>query len=98
MWSPRDNQVYLANEFVPIWQADGDNKEKLTYRALAAKVAHTIANRDAMLAPLESNIEPLPHQFYTLDRVLSRDNIRYLLADELGLGKTIEAGLNYPRT
>ncbi len=36
---------------------------------------------------------PLPHQLYALNRAISRDRIRYLLADEVGLGKTIEAGL-----
>ena len=36
---------------------------------------------------------PLPHQLYALNRAVSRDRIRYLLADEVGLGKTIEAGL-----
>jgi len=35
----------------------------------------------------------LPHQLYALNRAMSRDRIRYLLADEVGLGKTIEAGL-----
>src|SRR5690606_30885319 len=30
---------------------------------------------------------------YALNRAMSRDRIRYLLADEVGLGKTIEAGL-----
>jgi superfamily II DNA or RNA helicase len=36
---------------------------------------------------------PLPHQLYALTRAMSGDRIRYLLADEVGLGKTIEAGL-----
>ena len=36
---------------------------------------------------------PLPHQLYALNRAMIRDRIRYLLADEVGLGKTIEAGL-----
>nr|WP_272491278.1 helicase-related protein [Roseovarius autotrophicus] len=35
----------------------------------------------------------MPHQLYALNRAMSRDRIRYLLADEVGLGKTIEAGL-----
>jgi SNF2 family DNA or RNA helicase len=38
-------------------------------------------------------VVPLPHQLYALNRAISRDRIRYLLADEVGLGKTIEAGL-----
>ena len=46
-----------------------------------------------LLAPMESNVIPLPHQIHALSRAVSGDSIRYLLADEVGLGKTIEAGL-----
>ncbi|WP_201767474.1 DEAD/DEAH box helicase [Sphingobium lactosutens] len=46
-----------------------------------------------MLAPMESNVIPLPHQLHALSRAISGDRVRYLLADEVGLGKTIEAGL-----
>ena len=35
----------------------------------------------------------MPHQIHALSRVISGDRVRYLLADEVGLGKTIEAGL-----
>jgi SNF2 family DNA or RNA helicase len=38
-------------------------------------------------------VVPLPHQLYALNRAMSQHRIRYLLADEVGLGKTIEAGL-----
>ncbi len=46
-----------------------------------------------LLAPMESNVIPLPHQIHALSRAISGDRVRYLLADEVGLGKTIEAGL-----
>jgi SNF2 family DNA or RNA helicase len=42
---------------------------------------------------LEGSVIPLPHQLYALQRAMSADRVRYLLADEVGLGKTIEAGL-----
>ncbi len=35
----------------------------------------------------------MPHQLRALSRALANDRVRYLLADEVGLGKTIEAGL-----
>jgi superfamily II DNA or RNA helicase len=49
--------------------------------------------QDVLLAPIESSVIPLPHQIRALSRAISSDRVRYLLADEVGLGKTIEAGL-----
>lgn len=72
---------------------------RIAYVAAAAKVAEVLegaANASeghVLLAPMESNVIPLPHQIHALSRVLSGDRVRYLLADEVGLGKTIEAGL-----
>ena len=48
---------------------------------------------DLFLAPLVSRVIPLPHQFRVLRRSLGEFPVRKLLADEVGLGKTIEAGL-----
>ena len=39
-----------------------------------------------------SAIELMPHQISNVRRVLQDHTLRYLLADEVGLGKTIEAG------
>lgn len=38
-------------------------------------------------------VQPIPHQLYIASEVISRPTPRVLLADEVGLGKTIEAGL-----
>jgi superfamily II DNA or RNA helicase len=38
-------------------------------------------------------VQPLPHQAFLLDKVLSADRFGHVLADDVGLGKTIEAGL-----
>lgn len=37
--------------------------------------------------------EPMGHQLYAMRRVLASSRPRFILADEVGLGKTIEAGL-----
>jgi len=76
---------------------------RIAYVAAAAKVAEVLegslfGNGSAteghvLLAPMESNVIPLPHQIHALSRAISGDRVRYLLADEVGLGKTIEAGL-----
>ncbi|HND21431.1 MAG TPA: SNF2-related protein, partial [Acidobacteriota bacterium] len=38
-------------------------------------------------------VQPLPHQAFVLDKVLAADRFGHVLADDVGLGKTIEAGL-----
>lgn len=38
-------------------------------------------------------VQPLPHQAFLLDKILSGDRFGHVLADDVGLGKTIEAGL-----
>lgn len=40
-----------------------------------------------------SNFNPLPHQIETANKVINEMNGRAILADEVGLGKTVEAGL-----
>ncbi|MEX2548417.1 MAG: helicase-related protein [Chloroflexota bacterium] len=45
------------------------------------------------LAIARGRIDPLPHQLAVLDRAMATHPLRLLLADEVGLGKTIEAGL-----
>lgn len=46
-----------------------------------------------MLAPLESNVIPLPHQIVVLEKVMAGQYLRFLIADEVGMGKTIETVL-----
>ena len=72
---------------------------RIGYIAAAAKVAEVLeggssaSDGHVLLAPMESNVIPLPHQIHALSKAVSADRVRYLLADEVGLGKTIEAGL-----
>ncbi|MFN3830494.1 MAG: SNF2-related protein, partial [Tepidimonas ignava] len=66
--------------------------EQILHAAAAAKLLDALED-NLLLAPIQSSVVPLPHQLYALNRAMSRDRIRYLLADEVGLGKTIEAGL-----
>lgn len=66
--------------------------EEVAWRAATGLAWRSMANGEP-LAIAEGGIEPLPHQLAVLDRALATEPLRLLLADEVGLGKTIEAGL-----
>lgn len=72
-------------------QSENCNEFYVRYIAALAKIKNELAG--GILSFTGDKILPLPHQIYALNRVLAGDEIRYLLADEVGLGKTIEAGL-----
>lgn len=76
----------------PVAAASPLTAEAIQYRAAAGRVAHALS-QDTLIAPIESPVIPLPHQIRALSRVMSGERRRFLLADEVGLGKTIEAGL-----
>ncbi len=61
------------------------------YMTILGKIKNETSQ--GVLSSLSSGVIPLPHQLYVLNRALSNNNIRYVLADEVGLGKTIEAGM-----
>jgi ATP-dependent helicase HepA len=91
--------------FVRPWNAPEDPAEILAAGGAESQFLHD--RRQAALSPLRAlesasqgltsllsaGIDFVPHQVAAVRRVLSDPIQRYLLADEVGLGKTIEAGL-----
>ena len=67
------------------------NEYYLRYVAILSKIKSETS--EGILSKISSGVIPLPHQLHVLNRAVSDNNIRYILADEVGLGKTIEAGL-----
>ena len=65
---------------------------EITFRAVAIRIKSEV-NKQKMLSPFESNVIPLPHQILALEKIMSGQFMRFLIADEVGMGKTIEAGL-----
>lgn len=94
VWLPSQDTVVRihSDRLKPISEANISTGDSIAYIAAAARVADALT-QDVLLAPIESSVIPLPHQIKALSRAISNDRIRYLLADEVGLGKTIEAGL-----
>lgn len=93
VWLPSsDSVIRVSISQLSPTQSSVLNPHHLSYVAAAARVADALT-QDVLLAPIESSVIPLPHQIRALSRAIANDRVRYLLADEVGLGKTIEAGL-----
>ena len=61
------------------------------FAAAFSRVKNELAS--GSVVDVSESVIPLPHQRYALARALETNSCRYMLADEVGLGKTIEAGL-----
>lgn len=108
LWSEQIYQVWLPDQdvIVPI-RADELKQlndkyarvgpHQMCYITAVARVADALTHH-LLLAPIESSVIPLLHQIQALSRAISNNRVRYLLADEVGLGKTIEAGMNNANT
>lgn len=103
VWGEKISQIYLPHRnevrrvreelLAPTPEKSGrTSPHEIVYRAAAARIADAL-EQDVLVAPLRGSLVPLPHQIYALSRAMAGGTVRYLLADEVGLGKTIEAGL-----
>lgn len=93
VFNPSSGTVYKASE-EQLNKDGGTNtydENYLRYVTLHAKIKNETAG--GLLSSLASGVIPLPHQLHVLNRVMEHNTIRYILADEVGLGKTIEAGM-----
>ena len=82
--------VDLPQERLLAGQTDPGEVFDLRYRALQAQARFRQSDVRGFLG---GRLELIPHQFYILQEVSARQIPRVLLADEVGLGKTIEACL-----
>ncbi|HKZ86418.1 MAG TPA: helicase-related protein [Anaerolineae bacterium] len=94
VWDPARNEVLLlpASDLASPDGTEPQAVHRLLSVIAAARIREALAG-ETLAAPLDASVIPLPHQLRALARATSDDRIRFLLADEVGLGKTIEAGL-----
>lgn len=93
VFNPATGHVYKATEeqLNPEGSSIRYDENYLRYVVQLSKIKNETAG--GFLSSLASGIIPLPHQLHVLNRAMETNNVRYILADEVGLGKTIEAGM-----
>jgi SNF2 family DNA or RNA helicase len=91
LFRDREPTLEIVTEGRP-WSFDGDGALlRLVSEAHRIRLAHLF---DPLLAVHTSLVEPLPHQITAVySEMLTRQPLRFLLADDPGAGKTIMAGL-----
>jgi superfamily II DNA or RNA helicase len=68
----------------------GESAERLRLRLLAWAIRLWNENTGALAT---FDIDPLPHQIHLVHHILASGQYNWLIADDVGLGKTIEVGL-----
>src|SRR5271155_5052357 len=91
LFPAREPSLEIAETGRP-WSFDGDSALfRLLSEANRIRLAYLF---DPLLAVHTSLVEPLPHQITAVySEMLSRQPLRFLLADDPGAGKTIMTGL-----
>ena len=93
VWLPYENLRRIKDVRLRYERAETrvpDHAERLRLRLLA----HALENWNHLTGSLDRlDVDPLPHQIQLVHRILSSGNYNWLIADDVGLGKTIEVGL-----
>ena len=92
-WMPYENLKRIKDPALRFLQRDAgqpDAAERFRLRLLA----HALENWNQLTGSLDRlDIDPLPHQIQLVHRIIASGNANWLIADDVGLGKTIEVGL-----
>jgi superfamily II DNA or RNA helicase len=93
LWLPYENLRRIKDARLRYARAEtyvADHAERFRLRLLA----HALENWNYLTGSLDRlDVDPLPHQIQLVHRILSSGNYNWLIADDVGLGKTIEVGL-----
>ena len=85
--------IKTSQTFAEHMRAGGWDPAEMVHLRLEGERLAVLDNFEELLATASAHIDPLPYQEATAREALSRMQGRAILADEVGLGKTIEAGL-----
>lgn len=87
-----DSYVQFSQATDRLFAGQIDKNRQFQLRLRTHQFSHRL-HQSPVFGLLGARVQCLPHQFYIASQMANRISTRVLLADEVGLGKTIEAGL-----
>lgn len=93
VWTPYENLRQIKGVMHRFLTGDVGEKgsaERFRLRSLAYALELWNENTGSLS---RFDIDPLPHQIHLVHHILASGNLNWLIADDVGLGKTIEVGL-----
>ncbi len=92
-WLPYEHLIRLRDaslKFIAAEAPEPDSSKKFRLKALA----YALDSWNQVTGALDRlDVDPLPHQIDLVHRIMTSDQSNWLIADDVGLGKTIEVGL-----
>jgi len=93
IWLPYENLKHIKgvrHRFLTADLGKREDVERFRLRSLAYALELWNENTGALS---HLDIDPLPHQIHLVHHILASGNLNWLIADDVGLGKTIEVGM-----
>ena len=93
LWLPYENLRRIKDAGLRYKRAETGTQDHAA-RFRLKLLAHALENWNHLTGSLDRlDVDPLPHQIQLVYRILSSGNYNWVIADDVGLGKTIEVGL-----
>ncbi len=93
IWLPYENLKQIKgtkHRFILGDKGPEDSAERFRLKSLAHALEMWNENTGSLS---HLDIDPLPHQIHLVHHILASGNLNWLIADDVGLGKTIETGM-----
>lgn len=93
LWLPYENLKQIKgtkHRFILGDVGPEDSAERFRLKSLAHALEMWNENTGSLS---HLDIDPLPHQIHLVHHILASGNLNWLIADDVGLGKTIETGM-----
>jgi superfamily II DNA or RNA helicase len=94
LWLPSFNLVRIMGADLAFARAEPRSRDRSGERWALCMIAHALRSWNEATGALDRlDVDPLPHQIQLVHKIINSGQTNWVIADDVGLGKTIEVGL-----